>query len=141
MDFNSIFDAFEQLDDQKIDETNLLIDFSEHPLYWISGFNKVIANHLFFKKYTVKMFKNIDTNYDLETLERAGEHLMFNKAWDYIKKFNINNLLHVDCLKTKSDDSLLISLGMALHFFEDLEEYEKCILLKDIQDKVREFLT
>jgi hypothetical protein len=30
---------------------------------------------------------------------------------------------------------------MALHFFEDLEEYEKCILLKDIQDKVREFLT
>jgi len=141
MDLNSIFSAFDQPDDPKIDDTNLLVDFSEHPLYWIGGFNKVISNHLFFKKYTAKMFKNVVPSYDLETLEQAGEHLMFNKAWDYIKNFNINNSFHIDCLKTKSDDSLLVSLGTALQFFEDLEEYEKCILLKDIQDKVREFLT
>ena len=58
MDFNSIFNAFEQPEDnQKIDEVNLLMDFSEHPLYWIGGFNKIISNHLFFKTYTVKIFK------------------------------------------------------------------------------------
>lgn len=140
MDLNNIFSAFDQPEDQKIDEVNLLFDFSEHPLYWISGFNKVISNHLFFKKYTAKMFKNISPDSNLETLERAGEYLMFNKAWDYIKDFNVNNPFHIDCLKTKSDDSLLVSLENALQFFEDLEEYEKCMLLKDIQDKVKEFL-
>jgi len=142
MDINKIFDIFDQDGDQKdIDEVNLLVDFSEHPLYWIGGFNKVISNHLFFKKYTVKIFKNLSPDLDIETLEQAGEYLMFAKAWDYIKHLNVNNSFHIECLKTKSDESLLISLNTALQFFENLEEYEKCILLKDLQDKVKEFIS
>ena len=57
MDLNKIFDSFDQ--SNKDDDNNLLIDFSDHPLFWIGGFNKLIANHLFFKKYTAKVFKNI----------------------------------------------------------------------------------
>ena len=142
MDFNKIFDVFDQNDDQKeTDDVSLLVDFSEHPLYWIGGFNKLIANHLFFKKYTAKMFKNMSPDGDIETLERAGEYLMFNRAWDYIKDLNVYNSFHMECLKTKSDDVLYNSLEAAIRFFEDLEEYEKCALLKEIQDKVKEFLS
>jgi hypothetical protein len=142
MDFNRIFDVFDQNDDQKeIDEVSLLVDFSDHPLYWIGGFNKLISNHLFFKKYTAKMFKNMTPDSDIETLERAGEYLMFNRAWDYIKDLNVHNSFHMDCLKTKADPTLYNSLEIALKFFENLEEYEKCILLKEILDKVKEFLT
>lgn len=142
MDFNKIFDVFDQNDDQKeTDDVSLLVDFSEHPLYWIGGFNKLIANHLFFKKYTTKMFKNMSPDSDIETLERAGEYLMFNRAWEYIKDLNVYNSFHMECLKTKSDDVLYNSLEAAIRFFEDLEEYEKCALLKEIQDKVKEFLS
>lgn len=142
MDFNKIFDVFDQNDDQKeTDDVSLLVDFSEHPLYWIGGFNKLITNHLFFKKYTAKMFKNMSPDGDIETLERAGEYLMFNRAWEYIKDLNVYNSFHMECLKTKSDDVLYNSLEAAIRFFEDLEEYEKCALLKEIQDKVKEFLS
>jgi hypothetical protein len=140
MDFNSIFNAFEQPEDnQKIDEVNLLMDFSEHPLYWIGGFNKIISNHLFFKTYTVKIFKDVSPDSNLEMLELAGEYLMFEKAWNYIKNLNINNPFHIDCLKTKSDETLLNSLEKTLQFFEHIEEYEKCILLKELQNKVKDF--
>ena len=142
MDFNKIFDVFDQNNDQKeIDEVSLLVDFSEHPLYWIGGFNKLISNHSFFKKYTAKIFKNMSPDSDIETLERAGEYLMFNRAWDYIKELNVHNSFHMECLRTKSDRVLYDSLEAAIRFFESIEEYEKCILLKEIQDKVKEFLT
>jgi hypothetical protein len=141
MNLDNIFNAFEQPDDQKIDDVNLLMDFSEHPLYWISGFNKIISNNLFFKKYTVKMFKDIPPDSNLEMLENAGEHLMFEKAWDYVKNLNIHNPFHIDCLKTKSDETLLNSLNAALQFFENIEEYEKCILLKELQNKVKDFIS
>jgi len=139
MDLNKIFDSFDQ--SNKDDDNNLLVDFSDHPLFWIGGFNKLITNHLFIKKYTAKVFKNISPDSDIELLEKAGEYLMFNRAWDYIKNLNVHNLFHMDCLKTKSDDGLYHSLEVTLRFFEELEEYEKCILLKEIQDKVKEFST
>jgi hypothetical protein len=47
----------------------------------------------------------------------------------------------MECLRTKSDEALYESLEVTLRYFEDLEEYEKCMLLKEIQDKVKEFLT
>lgn len=142
MNLDNIFDAFEQPEeDPKMDDVNLLIDFSDHPLYWIGGFNKIISNHLFFKKYTVKTFKNVSPDSNLEMLEQAGEHLMYEKAWDYIKNLNVNNPLHIDCLKAKSDEKLLNSLESTLAFFESIEEYEKCILLKELQDKVKNFIS
>jgi hypothetical protein len=139
MDLDKIFESFDQSD--KEDDTNLLIDFSDHPLFWIGGFNKLIANHLFFKKYTVNMFKDISPDINIDDLEKAGEHLMFSKAWGYIKNLNIHNLFHMDCLKTKSDIDLHNSLEITIRHFEELEEYEKCMLLKEIQDKVKEFST
>ena len=48
MDLNKIFDSFNQ--SNKDDDNNLLVDFSDHPLFWIGGFNKLITNHLFIKK-------------------------------------------------------------------------------------------
>lgn len=141
MDLNNIFDIFNQSNNQKTDDVNLLVDFSEHPLYWIGGFHKIISNHLFFKKYLVKIFKNTPDNSNLENLELAGEYLMFDKAWNYIKNFDINNQFHIECLKTKSDTTLLDSLEITLRFFEGTEEFEKCILLKEIQDKVKDFIS
>jgi hypothetical protein len=139
MNLNKIFDLFDK-EYNANDESSLLVDFSEHPLFWIGGFNKLISNHLFFKQYTVKTFKNISPDINIEELEKAGEELMFRKAWDYIKYINLDKIFHVECLKLKADEQFIKNLQIAISFFEALEEYEKCALLKGIQDKVKKFL-
>ena len=95
MNIKNIFDAFNSENFQNDDETSLLMDFSEHPLFWISGFNKIIDNHLFFTQYTVKAFKNISPDININELEKAGEELMFRKAWDYIKSIDLNKNFHM----------------------------------------------
>ena len=116
------------------------MDFSEHPLFWISGFNKIIDNHLFFTQYTVKTFKNISPDVNIEELEKAGEELMFRKAFNYIKDIDVTKQLHVDCLKNKATIEFVQNLQISINFFEPYEEYEKCALLKNIEEKVKEFL-
>lgn len=143
MDLKHIFDLFNEdngNNDQGYDEISLLVDFSEHPLYWISGFNKLINNHLFFKQYTVKTFKNLSPDINIEELEKAGEELMFNKAWNYIKFIDINKPFHVEYIKAKSNDEFVTNLQAAISFFEPFEEYEKCAHLKGIENLVKEFL-
>ena len=141
MNLDNIFNLFNDNDDNQYnDDTSLLIDFSDHPLYWIGGFNKLISNQLFFKKFTVKTFQNISPDLNIEELEKAGEELMFRKAWEYIKPFDLSKPLHVDSLKMKANKELVENLQAAILFFEAFEEYEKCALLKKIEDKTKEFL-
>lgn len=139
VNLNKIFDLFDK-EYSTNDETSLLVDFSEHPLFWISGFNKLINNHLFFKQYTIKTFKDISPDININELEKAGEELMFRKAWDYIKFIDLNKIFHMECLKLKADEQFINNLQVSISFFEVLEEYEKCALLKNIESKVKKFL-
>lgn len=141
INFSNIFNTFDDSGENKeTDDVSLLIDFSEHPLYWIGGFSKIINNHIFFTQYTIKTFKDISPELDLEELEQISENLMYNKAWDYIKSIKINNTFHVECLKLKADERLLLALETSIKHFESFEEYEKCALLKDVENKVKDFL-
>lgn len=144
MDLKRIFDLFNEDHNNSnkgyYDEASLLVDFSEHPLYWISGFNKVIDNHIFFKNYTAKTFKNISPDINLEELEIAGEELMHSKAWDYIKNLDINKAFHLEYIKAKATKEFASNLQLCITFYERFEEYEKCALLKGIENKVNEFL-
>lgn len=139
MDINRIFDLFNK--EHQDDEASLLVDFSEHPLFWISGFIKVISNHLFFKEFTAKMLKEVSEEIDVNELEATSETIMFEQAWNYIKSFKIDNSFHLECLKTKVSKDLENNLIYAIQYFENLEEYEKCALLKGIEIKVKEFST
>ena len=140
IDFNKIFDTFDNSDTNKEnDDVSLLIDFSTHPLYWIGYFNKVVSNYIYFTQYMAKNFKKIAPDIKLEDTEKLGEIILYNRAWDYIKNINLANPFHVECIKLKASNTLLESLESSIYFFEQLEEYEKCILLKGIQDKVKEF--
>jgi hypothetical protein len=140
MDLNKIFSMFDDGDSKDTDEVSLLVDFSEHPLYWIGGFNKVINNYVFFTQYITKNFNNIPPELNQEEMDAVGITLLFNRAWEYIKKLNLDNTFHVECLKIKASEPLNNSLSAAIIFFEKIEEYEKCAFLKKIQDKVKDFL-
>ncbi len=131
---------FDDGDSKDTDEVSLLVDFSDHPLYWISGFNKIINNYVFFTQYIAKNFNNISPELNQEEIDTIGVTLLFNRSWEYIKRLNLDNPFHIDCLKIKSSESLNDSLEAAILFFEKIEEYEKCAFLKNIQDKVKDFL-
>ena len=131
---------FDDGDSKDTDEVSLLVDFSDHPLYWISGFNKIINNYVFFTQYIAKNFNNISPELNQEEIDTIGVTLLFNRSWEYIKRLNLDNPFHIDCLKIKSTESLNDSLEAAILFFEKIEEYEKCAFLKNIQDKVKDFL-
>jgi len=143
INLTNIFDMFDNPNksDNESDETSLLIDFSDHPLYWINGFTKIINNHVFFNQYIIKTFKNIplESDVNITELEQVGMTLIYNKAWNYIKNMNLSNPLHIECLKTKNSEELIMSLKSAIVFFEELEEYEKCELLKNIEIKLKDF--
>lgn len=141
INFNNIFGTFNDSEHNKeIDEVSMLVDFSEHPLYWLGGFSKTISNHLLFNKYIVKTFKNVSSELELEDLEKIGEYLTYDRAWNYIKNIKIENPFHVECIKLKADEKLIVALEISIIHFEKLEEYEKCALLKDVNVKVKDFL-
>jgi hypothetical protein len=138
MDLNKIFNNFfDNTEDN--DETSLLLDFSEHPLYWISGFVKVINNHTFFTKLNKRNFSKIDPSIKIEEIERISDSLLYEKAWGYIKGIKLENPMHVDSLRIKADDKLISSLVETIKYFESIEEYERCAFLKKIEEKVKDF--
>ena len=65
---------------------------------------------------------------------------MFRKAWGYIKDIDLNKNFHVECLKNKASRDFSYNLQISIQFFETLEEYEKCALLKNIETTIEEFL-
>jgi len=141
MNINNIFNLFNDQSDQlQDDETSLLIDFSEHPFYWIGGFNKIIANHSYFQKYATEVVKGTSLEKNEEEINIAGDRLMFEKAWGYICNINLTNQFHIECLGKKSSFEFIKNLKLSIQHFEQSEEYEKCALLKDIESKIKYFL-
>lgn len=136
MNFDEIFKLFNVPQPIEDNDDNLLIDFSNHPLYWISGFNKMINNYNFTIKYLKKSIPEVSSN----NLEIIGKSIMYYRAWDFIKKLKIDNQFHIDCIKETSSHEFFRNLESSIIFFEKLEEYEKCALLKNISEKVKENL-
>jgi len=140
-----IFKIFTHIDDNIIsnnddnDET-LPIDFSNHPLYWINGFNKIISNEKYFEELIKNAIKNTKLNNDKDNILLLKNKYMFDKAWNYIKNIDTNNVFHIDCISKKSTFYLLHNINISIDYFEKLEHYEKCSLLQNIKIKVEEFL-
>ena len=78
MDFKKIFGSFDDVNEPEkdSDDVSLLVDFSDHPLYWIGGFTKLISNQLFFEKYTVITFNKIAPDIDIEKLEESSKFMI-----------------------------------------------------------------
>lgn len=142
MNINNIFDLFDDNNpEQKSeDDISLLVDFSEHPFYWIGGFNKIIANHSYFQKYAIEVVKGTSLEKNEEEINITGDKLMFEKAWGYICNINLTNPFHVECLGKKSSFEFIKNLKLSIQHFEQYEEYEKCALLKGIESKIKYFL-
>jgi len=63
---------------------------------------------------------------------------VYNRAFFWIDKIDLEEELHQDAILHYADDHLLTYLKFSISYFQDLEEYEKCAHLKKIQDFIEE---
>jgi len=132
----SLFSANEELDGVN---SEVQIDFSQTPIYWIGMYKKLVLNHINFNKKVLKFFKESNQELDIEDMKDAGEFVVYHRAWHYIQNVNIDVEEHVIAIKKYTDEYLDTALKLGISFFEQHEEYEKCALLKKILDKSKEF--
>lgn len=139
INIENIFGLFTSDDELDMGGDTVFFDFKNTPVYWIGMYKKLILNHVNFNKKITKFFKEANEELDIQDVKEAGEFVTYNRAWSYIKDINMDNKDHINAIKKYCDEYLDISLKLGISFFEQLEEYEKCALLKQILDKSQEF--
>ena len=135
---DNIFELFSSNEDLDGGNDVVHIDFTQTPIYWIGMYKKLVLNHLSFNRKVVKFFKESNEELDVVDMENAGEFVVYNRAWFYMKNVDINVEEHVLAIEKYQDEYLDTSLKLGIHFFEEQEEYEKCAHLKHILDKIQE---
>ena len=140
MDLNKIFKLFGSSDkEEEHKEVVTQVDLSESPMIWIGMFKRMITNYETFAKQLIQLFKSSEPSLDMDEVERASSYMVYDKAYNHLAKLDLTNVTHLDSLQLLSDETFEFVLNKALLYFESVEEYEKCLFLKQIQDKVNSF--
>ena len=145
MDLDKIFGLFsasgsnEEQPSQSYEE--MISYYKKHPLYWVGMFKKIIYNHHLFNDQLLKFFEQIDEKLSKVDMDKAGEYIVFTKAWEYIKKVDPNDETHQEALYHFADIHLETALELSINYFQETEEYEKCAHLKKNLDFVKLLLT
>jgi hypothetical protein len=152
MDINKIFGLFESssYDDLGIDaldqyDLKARIEFfdkyREHPVVWLGMFHKLVNNYNIYNKTLLNTFKTTFLDFNINDVNDAGEFIIYNKAYEFIRKIDVERDLDFTVLKNNSNIKVLQSLNYAILYFEDIEEYEKCSFLVKIKNIVEKNLT
>jgi hypothetical protein len=146
VNIDKIFDLFNNKEPDSLKEKAqvadvLIKDYKNHPLFWVGMFKKLIYNHEVFHLQLLKFFDKLDEGLDQVDIDRAGEYVVFTKAWEYIKKIDPNNLQHQEAIYQFSDIHLKTALELAINYFQEQEEYEKCLHLQKNLEFVKLLLT
>jgi hypothetical protein len=146
VNIDKIFDLFNGKEPDSLKEKAqvadvLIKDYKNHPLFWVGMFKKLIYNHEVFHLQLLKFFDKLDEGLDQVDIDRAGEYVVFTKAWEYIKKIDTNNLQHQEAIYQFSDIHLKTALELAINYFQEQEEYEKCLHLQKNLEFVKLLLT
>ena len=116
-------------------EDIVLVDFKDHPYYWVGMFKKIMLNYDLFSKKFISLFREDGSKVNMVDVEKAGEHFVYERAWEYISKLNIEVPLHLNSLLQFRDPILIKDLNKTLLHFQEIEEYEKCgFILKLIEE-------
>lgn len=145
MNIDKIFNLFNRDEPEslreKAQQVDILLDYKNHPLFWVGMFKKLIQNHQVFNDQLLKFFDKLDEGLDIVDIDRAGEFVVFNRAYDYIQKVDPDNLVCQEALYRFADIHLKISLELSINYFQEVEEYEKCAHLKKNLEFIKLLLT
>lgn len=133
---DNIFGLFSHDDKDLSKEADVAyIDFKKSPKYYLGMYKKLILNHINFNKKVLQFFKKSNADLELNDMKEAGEYVTYNRAWNYVKNLNLKDEIHIDAIEFYSDEYLITSLELGIHYFQNQEEYEKCAFLLKIKEK------
>jgi hypothetical protein len=145
MDVNKIFNLFNGDEPESLGEksqqVDITLDYKNHPLFWVGMFKKLIQNHQTFNDQLLKFFDKLDEGLNIKDVDKAGEFVVFNRAWTYIQKVDPDNLVCQEALYRFVDIHLRVALELSINYFQEMEEYEKCAHLKKNLEFVKLLLT
>jgi transcriptional regulator with PAS, ATPase and Fis domain len=145
MNIDKIFSLFEGDEPnslrEKAQQVDITLDYKNHPLFWVGMFKKLIQNHQTFNDQLLKFFDKLDEELSTVDVDKAGEFLVFNRAYEYIQKVDPDNLVTQEALFRFADIHLKVALELSINYFQEHEEYEKCAHLKKILQFVKLLLT
>jgi hypothetical protein len=126
---------------EKAQQVDILLDYKNHPLFWVGMFKKLIQNHQVVTDQLLQFFEKLDEGLSTADVDKAGEYIVFSKAWEYIQKVNPDNLIAQEALYRFADIHLRVALELSINYFQEHEEYEKCSHLKKNLEFVKLLLT
>ena len=140
IDKNKLFSLFSSSDDDNFEGKENIKDLEkimeaelELPINKLGMFVKLIINHLVFHQKLKKFLdKESSGAIDLETTKEAASFAVFNRAWYYIKGIDLKDKKHCQAVIGYKSGPLKQTLGEAISYFEEIEEYEKCAFLHTI---------
>jgi hypothetical protein len=138
MDLNKFFNSINNIPDGEIEEN--LNTIKNTPFYKIGMFKKIVMRGSEFKRQIITMFQHPLDKEDIETVDNAGELMVYLRGWFWISQIDINTEECIEDLERTSDDELHTALKLSISYFEEVEEFEKCAFLKKIQNIVQENL-
>jgi hypothetical protein len=144
MSLTNIFALFgfpednESRDQDKLEKD--LLAYKETPHFKLGMFQKLILNGTLFKKQILKFFFKSDPELDVEGIDDAGEYMMYTRAYYWIQDCKVKSKFWNSALKEYLNEEFLCAVKLSIHYFESIEDYEKCAHLKKIQDFVEKNL-
>jgi len=144
LDINKIFGAFDSSSNEwdhrgynYYNPRTLPTIDENHPKYFINMFWKLIINHLSYGKKLVDFFGQADSSLAVGEIEYAGEKILHARAYSFIKKIDLKDKYHQKVLKEENSKELRKAYKLAIKFYEEEEEYEKCAFLKKQLDFIK----
>lgn len=145
IDPERIFNLFNKAEEgtslkEKEEIVDQLISMRDTPAFKLGVFKKLILNHTNFNVNLLNMLKRANDELDIDDMQNASEFIIYTRAWEYIKDLNAKDITVFEALKMGASEELVITLALAIDFFEQNEDYEKCAHLKKISDITQYFL-
>jgi hypothetical protein len=129
LDPNRIFGLFDAL------------NIKDTPEYKVGMFTRIIMDHLQFNDRVIEFFSKASDELEKEDIENAGEFVVYNRGWYYIKELNLENKRDWYALEKMANLKTLTAMDLAIKYFEEREEYEKCAHIVKLSKTIEEFIS
>jgi hypothetical protein len=143
MDLNKFFNQFTN-DPSSSTQDEVIAsytDFYNNPIFKLGMFKKLVFNHVNFNKkllFSLLDAASSDGDKESKKIKEFSELMIYNRAYNQLEDINFEN--DKNYIKQASDEELLTACKLAIKFFEEREEYEKCAKIKVLEDLVFFFI-
>ncbi len=142
LDPNRIFGLFDAINnnDGVSDDGEVYVDIKDTPEYKVGMFTRIIMDHLQFNDKVINFYSRENDELEKEDIENAGEFVVYNRGWYYIKGLDLKNKRDWYAIEKMANLKTLTALELSIHYFEEREEYEKCAHIVKISKAIEEFI-